>query len=65
VYYPATKRLTEGMTPNMKNTSYSIAADIQVPVGGANGMIINQGGYFGGTALMLLQGKPSFAYTLL
>jgi arylsulfatase len=46
----------------MKNTSYSITASVDIPAGGANGVIITQGGYFAGTALMLLQGKPTFEY---
>jgi arylsulfatase len=63
-YFPGTKRITEGMAPNMKNTSYSITADVEIPAGGANGVILTQGGYFGGTVLMLLQGKPTFSYTV-
>ncbi|WET02988.1 arylsulfatase [Flavobacterium sp. YJ01] len=61
IYHQGSSRITEGMAPNMKNTSYSIKADIEVK-SGDEGMIITQGGYFGGTALMLLKGKPTFSY---
>lgn len=64
VYYDHTIRITEGMAPNMKNTSYSVTADIEVPQGGGNGIIMTQGGWFGGNALMLLDGKPAYAYAL-
>jgi arylsulfatase len=44
---------------------YTITADITVPEGGAEGMIVTLGGRFGGYALYLLNGKPVFAYNLL
>ena len=61
-YFPGTVRITEGMAPNMKNTSYTVTAQVDIPQGGAEGILMTQGGYFAGTALMLLDGKPTFAY---
>lgn len=61
-YFDGTTRITEGMAPNMKNTSYSITANVTVPPGGADGMMLCQGGWFGGNGLYLLRGKPVFAY---
>ncbi len=61
VYHQGTSGITEGMAPNMKNTSFTITADIDVKVG-QDGMIITQGGYFAGFALMLQKGKPTFSY---
>ncbi|MFJ4108776.1 arylsulfatase [Oerskovia enterophila] len=61
-YYPGTSRITEGLAPNMKNTSYRITARISVPDGGAEGMLMTQGGWFGGNALYLLDGRPTFSY---
>jgi arylsulfatase len=63
-YYPGTVRITEGMAPDMKNRSYSVRAKVEIPVGGADGMLMTQGGWFGGTALMLLKHKPTFVYSL-
>ena len=40
------------------NTSYTITADIDVPQGGGEGMIVTEGGRFGGYGLYLLKGKP-------
>ncbi|AXK46578.1 arylsulfatase [Brachybacterium saurashtrense] len=62
VYYPGVSRITEAMAPQMKNTSYRITADLTVPEGGAEGMLMCQGGWFGGNALYLLDGRPTFAY---
>jgi arylsulfatase len=51
--------------PNLLNTSYTITAEIDVPRGGAEGMIVTQGGRFGGYGLYLLKGKPVFLWNLL
>jgi arylsulfatase len=51
--------------PNVLNTSYTITADITVPQGGAEGMIVTDGGRFGGYGLYLLKGKPVFLWNLL
>jgi arylsulfatase len=53
--------LSENVFINTKNKSYSIAADIEVP-GDGNGVIIAQGGRFGGWSLYMKDGKPSFTY---
>ena len=41
-------RLSESSVVSIKNKSFSVTAEIQVPDGGANGVIIAQGGRFGG-----------------
>ena len=61
-YYEGTTRITEGMAPDMKNRSYSITADVVIPEGGANGIMMTQGGFFGGNAFLLMYGKPTFLY---
>lgn len=63
-YYPGTVRITEGMAPEMKNRSFKISAEFEVPKQGADGILMTQGGWFGGMSLMLLKGKPTFAYAL-
>jgi hypothetical protein len=61
--------LYEGMTGmmenafiNVKNRSSTITAEVEIPQGGANGVILTQGGRFGGWSLYLKNGKPAFAY---
>lgn len=51
--------------PNILNKSFAIAADVQVPQGGGTGMIVTQGGKWGGYGLYLLKGRPVFMYNLL
>jgi len=57
------KRIPEGSAPDFKNKSWTIAAEVNIPNGGAEGVLATIGGRFGGWALLLLQGKPVFAYT--
>ena len=52
-------RLTENVVLALKNKSHAISAQIEVPEGGANGVILSQGGAFGGFALYLHEGKPA------
>lgn len=61
-YYAGISRITEGMAPNMKNCSYRITADVFIPEGGCEGMIVAQGGWFGGNAFYLNEGRPTFSY---
>ena len=51
--------------PNILAKSYRITADIDVPADGGDGMIVTDGGRFGGYGLYLLKGKPVFTYNLL
>ena len=54
-----------GNAPSILDKDYTISAEITVPQGGAEGMIVTLGGRFGGYALYLLKGKPVFVYNLL
>jgi arylsulfatase len=57
--------LPEGSVPNTLSRSYTISGEVDVPQGGAEGMIHTNGGRFGGYGLYLLKGKPVFVYNLL
>jgi arylsulfatase len=57
--------LPVGSVPNTLARSYSISAEVEVPEGGAEGMLNTLGGHFGGYGLYLLKGKPVFIYNLL
>ena len=63
-YYPGMVRIPEGSSPNFKNKSFAVGADINVPTGGANGVLATLGGRYGGWALLIQDGKPEFAYAL-
>jgi hypothetical protein len=49
---------------NLENKSHSVTAEIEVPEGGANGVLVAQGGVFGGWALYLHEGKPKYCHNL-
>lgn len=53
-----------GDAPNILNSSYVITADIVVPQSGAEGMLVTQGGRFGGWGFYLLKGTPVFLWNL-
>jgi len=57
--------LPDGSVPNTLARSYSISAEVEVPEGGAEGMLNTLGGRFGGYGLYVLKGKPVFLYNLL
>ncbi len=63
-YYPGMVRIPEASAPDFKNKSYRISADVNVPAGGADGVLMTQGGRFNGLGLYVLQGKPVFYYNL-
>ena len=58
-------RLSESSVVNIKNKSFSVTAQLDIPDGGANGVIIAQGGRFGGWTLYFTDGKLKFVYNVL
>jgi arylsulfatase A-like enzyme len=56
--------LPQGDSPNILNASYTFTADIEVPQGGGDGMIVTSGGRFGGYGFYLLKGKPTFLWNM-
>ncbi|HEX6577418.1 MAG TPA: arylsulfatase [Jiangellaceae bacterium] len=57
-------RLSENSIVVTKNKSFAITAEVDVPDTGASGVIIAQGGGFGGFSLYAMDGKPAFCYNL-
>ena len=53
-----------GDAPNVLNTSYNFKAEVEVPQGGAEGMLVTQGGRFGGYGFYVLKNKPVFTWNL-
>jgi len=53
-----------GDAPFILDSSYNFKADVEIPEGGAEGMIVTQGGRFGGYGFYLLKGKPVFLWNL-
>ena len=63
-YYPGIVGIPEGAAPDMKNKSYEIRAEVEIPETGAEGVLVTQGGRFCGYGLYLLKGKLVFDYNL-
>ncbi|HWR41007.1 MAG TPA: arylsulfatase [Patescibacteria group bacterium] len=61
-YYQGMKRIPEGTAPDMKNRSFSIVAEVEVPAKGGAGVLATQGGRFGGWGLFMRQGKLVYHY---
>ena len=57
-------RLSENSVVNVKNKSHSVTAELTVPDGGAEGVIVAQGGEFAGWSLYVKDGKPKYCYNL-
>ena len=58
-------RLTESSVVSIKNKSHAVTAELVVPEGGAEGVIVAQGGSIGGWSLYVKDGKPRYCYNLL
>jgi arylsulfatase A-like enzyme len=63
--FPGMGRLSENSVVSIKNKSFSLTAELEIPEGGAEGVIIAQGGRFGGWSLYVLDGKAKFVYNVL
>lgn len=53
-----------GTAPSLLNRSYTITAEIEIPDGGAEGMLMTDGGRFAGYGFYLLKGAPVFTWNL-
>ena len=63
--YEGMEGMMENTFINIKNRSFSITADINLSKKGTQGVVLTQGGRFGGWCLYLIDGKPEFTYNFL
>ncbi|NTW37855.1 MAG: sulfatase-like hydrolase/transferase, partial [Syntrophobacteraceae bacterium] len=63
--YEGMAGMSENVFINTKNRSHTITAEVEIPKGGANGVILAQAGRFGGWSLYLKDGKPTYHYNFL
>jgi arylsulfatase len=61
-YYSGATRIPEPSAANTKNVSHTITADIEVPQGGADGVLVAEGGAAGGYTLYIKERKPVYEY---
>jgi arylsulfatase A-like enzyme len=65
LFYPGMGRLSENSVVSIKNKSFSVTAEIEVPSGGADGVLIAQGGRFGGWVVYVKDRALKFVYNVL
>ncbi|MDR3618497.1 MAG: arylsulfatase [Paludisphaera borealis] len=63
--YDGMRGMTENVFINIKNRSHAITAEVEIPKGGADGVILAQAGRFGGWSLFVKDGRPMYAYNYL
>jgi arylsulfatase len=61
-YYAGATRIPESSAPNVKNKSHTITAHVEIPEGGADGVLVAAGGIVGGYALYVKGGLPTYEY---
>ena len=64
ILYPSMRFLNEHCVLNIKNKSHAVTAEVVVLPGGANGVIVNQGGRAGGWSFYVKEGRPKYCYNL-
>jgi len=64
VLFSGMGRLTENVVLNLKNKSHAVTTEVVLPQEAANGVIVAQGGEFGGWALYAMHGKLKYCYNL-
>jgi arylsulfatase len=62
VYYPGGSVVPAFAAPPLYNRAYSIEADVEIPAGGAEGVLLSQGGDAGGYAFYMKDGRLCFLY---
>ncbi|AZI35218.1 arylsulfatase [Caenibius tardaugens] len=58
VYWGGDVSVTDDVAPPIRARSFSIVADIDVPLTGGSGVLVAQGGRFAGWSFYLKQGRP-------
>jgi arylsulfatase A-like enzyme len=58
-------RLAEDAVPNLKNTSWRVTAEIEPADEHSDGVLVAQGGQFGGWSVFLVDGRPAYAHNYL
>jgi arylsulfatase A-like enzyme len=62
VYFPDTAEVPESQAVNVRNRSYSIGAEVDIPAAGAAGVLFAHGSLFGGHALYVKDNRLHYVY---
>lgn len=61
-YYAGAYRVAESSSPNVKNRSHTITAEVDVPADGGDGVLVAAGGIVGGYTLYVQDRRPVYEY---
>jgi arylsulfatase A-like enzyme len=64
-YYGDVQNVAPGLVPRIYNHSYTISADLHIPDGGAEGVIVADASHLGGFSLFVQDGKLKHTYAFL
>jgi arylsulfatase A-like enzyme len=64
-YHGDVQNVAPGLVPRVYNHSYTISADLHIPEGGAEGVIVADASHLGGFALFVQDGKLKHTYAFL
>jgi hypothetical protein len=64
-YYGDVQNIASGMIPRIYNHSYAIEADLVIPPGGAEGVIVAEADHLGGFSLFVADGKLRHTYSMM
>ena len=62
VLYPGVTQLFSQSAPNLRSTTFSLTADVEIPNDGADGVLLADGGRFGGISFFIQNGKLNFVH---
>ncbi|HEY4097143.1 MAG TPA: arylsulfatase, partial [Baekduia sp.] len=63
IYYPGIADVPESQAVNIRNRSYAMAARVEIPADGAEGVLFAHGARFGGHALYVKDGRLHYVYS--
>jgi arylsulfatase len=62
IYYPGTQMVPLNSAPRVLNRPHSISVEVEVPEGGADGVLFSMGGNDGGFSIYVLEGVFTYGY---
>ena len=61
-FYPGSTHLFDATAPATRNRTHTLTAYVEIPVGGADGVLVADGGVSSGYTLYIKDGRPSYTY---
>lgn len=61
-FYPGDGHLYDALAPATRNRTHTFTAYVDVPAGGADGVLVAEGGNAAGYSLYIRDGKPAYTY---